>query len=138
MAGKIPTGAAAATAAVLLMVLTTVPAADAQSPQATAQPAELEAVTVMAPRITYKRARGYMPVTIVEKSARVTAADLDFTRSTDIYVLEDRVRKAAAQLCEELTREYPSGQPSTDACIRRAVNDTMAQVRETLREARAP
>lgn len=137
MAGKIPAGVAAATSAVLLMASIIVPVAEAQSPQATAPPAELEAVTVMAPRITYKRERGYMPVTIVEKSARVTAADLDFTRSTDIYVLEDRVRKAAAQLCEELTREYPSGQPNTDACIRRAVNDTMAQVRETLHEARA-
>lgn len=135
MAGRFSAGTIGA--AVLLTALCTLPAADAQSPQATAPPTELEAITVMAPRLTYKRERGYLPVTIVEKSARVTTADLDFTRSTDIYVLEDRVRKAAVQLCEELTREYPLGQPSTDACVRRTVNDTMAQVRETLREARA-
>lgn len=136
MAGKIPAGAARA--AVLVAALSAVFATGAQAPQATAPPTELEAITVMAPRLTYKRERGYLPVMLVEKSVRVTAADLDFTRSTDVYVLEDRVRKAAAQLCEELTREYPLGQPDTDACIRRTVNDTMAQVRETLREARGP
>ncbi len=99
-------------------------------------PTELGTVTVMAPRITYtvKRERGStipVEVTVVEQSAQVRFDDLDLTRTTDLYTLEGRVGDAAANICEALAQQYPDGTPSTSTCTRRAIDDAMAQVRQT-------
>lgn len=130
-------GTATATSMALLIALSSALPAMAQT--RTQEPTELEAISVVAPRITYKtvRERGsVLPVfqTIAEKSARVNVSDLDLTRTSDLYRLEGRVNEAAARVCDELAREFPDGEPSTPVCTRRAAEDAMAQVRQMSRE----
>lgn len=132
---------AATSIALLIAVSSAIPVmAQTQSQPRSQEPTELEAISVVAPRITYKtvRERGsVLPVfqTIAEKSARVNVADLDLTRTSDLYRLEGRVNEAAARVCDELAREFPDGEPSTPVCTRRAAEDAMAQVRQISREA---
>lgn len=105
------------------------------------EPTDVGAITVVAPRITYQVVRDRTTVRrpavveIVEKRAEVTFADLDLTRSSDLFTLEDRVRQAASRVCEDLAREHPEGEPSTEICTRRATDDALAQVRRMSRRA---
>jgi UrcA family protein len=121
---------------VLLIALSIASPAIAQTPP---EPKQLETITVVAPRITYKvkRERGSLApteVTVAEKSAKVTLGDLDLTRTADLYVLEDRIGKAAAQVCEDLAQQFPEGEPSVAVCTRRATDDAMAQLRQVTRQ----
>ncbi len=90
-------------------------------------------ITVVAPRITRERARrgsgSLLQVESVEQTAVVDFGDLDLGRTADMFMLEDRIREAAAQICEELSERYPQGQPATSVCIQRAVEDAMADAR---------
>jgi UrcA family protein len=101
-------------------------------------PTEVKEITVVAPRITYQAKReggSVIPkeVTIAKKTALVSYADLDLSRSADLYTLEDRIAKAAAQVCEELAQELPDGEPATAVCTRRATDDAMAHLRMVTR-----
>ena len=102
------------------------------------QPTAVEGITVMAPRITYRieRQRGSavpVKVTLAEQSAVVDIADLDLARTADLYTTEERVSEAARTLCEDLTRQFPDGSPSTAVCTRRAIDDAMEQVYQVAR-----
>jgi len=104
------------------------------------QPTELETVTVLAPRVTYRTTRAgdsVLPTTleIAEKTATVNYGDLDLTRTADLYTLEERVAEAAARICEQLADQFPDGTPSTPDCTRRATDDAMTRVRMTARQA---
>lgn len=91
----------------------------------------VDTITVVAPRITVERPTGVVSKVITaEKNARVAFSDLDLARTADLHELEARVSEAATGICNDLTSELPFGQPSTSACIRRAVDDAMSQVRE--------
>lgn len=95
---------------------------------------ELEAITVVAPRITRQRQRGgKMQVSSAEQTAEVEFDDLDLNRTADLFALEDRVEQAADRVCKELADLYPDGEPSTEVCIRRATDDAMAEVRSAAR-----
>ena len=102
----------------------------------TPPPTELEAVTVVAPRVTYER--GYRPgggaprqVRVTQQTAVVDASDLDLTRIADMQTLKTRVDQAAKRVCDELTGLYPTGEPDPDVCARRASTDAMAWVEKT-------
>ncbi len=95
---------------------------------------EITEITVMAPRITRKQRMPYGETIIAEKNARVNFEDLDITRTADFRELEDRVRKAAERICNQLEDELPFGEPSTPVCINRAVEDAMSQVEILLEE----
>ena len=106
--------------------------------QTTTTSTDLNTVTVVAPRITYKIKReggSAIPreITLAEKTALVTFGDLDLTRTADLYTLEGRVGAAAARVCEELAQDFPDGEPSTSVCTRRATDDAMAQLRTVAR-----
>lgn len=121
------------------MALVIAAALSTASPALAQAPTELGTITVMAPRVTYQTKReggSVVPVmlTIVEKSALVRFADLDLTRTADLYTLEGRIGEAAAQVCGELAQEYPEGTPSTPTCTRRAIDDAMTQVRQASRQ----
>lgn len=94
---------------------------------------ESDRITVIAPRITRERVRrapgSLAYVEMVESSAMVDYSDLDLGRTADMFVLEQRIREAATRVCEELTEMYPRGQPTTEVCIRRAIEDSMADAR---------
>ena len=126
--GAIPLG--------LLFALSTGGSAIAQK---NTQPQELETITVVAPRITYqvKREGGSVipkEVTIAKKTAVVSYADLNLSRTADLYTLEDRIDKAAAQVCQELAQELPDGEPNVTVCTRRAADDAMAYLRRMNRQ----
>lgn len=129
--------------AALLIAASIAHPATAQEPAqepATQQPTELETITVMAPRVTYRVTRAgdsVLPTTleIAEKSALVEFGDLDLTRTADLYTLEERVSEAATRICGELAEEFPDGTPNATICTRRATDDAMTRVRETARQA---
>ena len=108
--------------------------------QTSAQPKEVESIVVVAPRITYREVRptggSVIPkeVTITKKTALVSYGDLDLSRTADLYALEDRIDKAAAQVCRELAQEEPEGEPDVAVCTDRAARDAMAHLRQTTRQ----
>ena len=125
--------AAEAVSVALLMALSGAGPALAQTPT------DVDTITVVAPRITYQVKRvgdSAIPkeVTVAKKSALVAFNDLDLTRTADLYQLEDRVGKAAVQVCGELAQEFPEGTPSTETCTRRAIDDAMARVQMVARQ----
>jgi UrcA family protein len=128
--------------ALSIMAAAAVPALAQQAatpPEARATPTELEKITVVAPRITYRvrRERGSavpQEVTVAEKSAVVEFGDLDLTRSADLFTLEDRVNDAATRVCNELSEQFPEGEPSSLVCARRASDDAMSRVRAMSRQ----
>lgn len=91
--------------------------------------AELERITVIAPRVTHHETR-IGETLIVEKDAEVDLSDLDLNRTSDYFTLERRVKAAATRICEELREDYPRGSPSTRVCIQRAFDDAMDSVKE--------
>tara|TARA_R110002110_G_scaffold111137_2_gene276814 strand:+ start:9953 stop:10255 length:303 start_codon:yes stop_codon:yes gene_type:complete len=97
----------------------------------------MEEIVVVAPRITREREErvGVARVLTVNRDEAVSLADLDLSRTADVRKLEQRIAEAAGRICEELANEYPFGEPSTPVCIRRAVDDAMAQVDEAVDEA---
>ena len=113
-------------------------AAMVSTPSAIAQGARvMEEIVVVAPRITREREErvGVARVLTVNRDEAVSLADLDLSRTADVRKLEQRIAEAAGRICEELANEYPFGEPSTPVCIRRAVDDAMAQVDEAVDEA---
>ena len=93
----------------------------------------MEEIEVTAPRVTtMDRPFGTGKTRVVHKKALVNTADLDLRKSSDMMMLEKRVRTAAERVCRMLEEDMPFGQPSQDVCTQRAVMDTMASVRETV------
>lgn len=118
--------------AALLAALAAGPAPAIAQDQPNAE--ELEAIMVVAPRITRQQQQGgRRQVSAAEQTAQVDFSDLDLSRTVDMFTLEDRVKQAADRVCEELTELYPEGEPSTEVCVRRATDDAMAQVRHATR-----
>lgn len=97
----------------------------------------IEEVVVVAPRVTTKREGrvGGTRALTVDRDEVVSLDDLDLSRTADVRILEQRISEAARRICEELADEYPFGQPSTPVCIRRAIDDAVAQVDEAVDEA---
>jgi UrcA family protein len=124
----------------LLIALSSTGIASAQEPEQPEAPAQLQSITVVAPRITYHTERQRdsakrVRVDVAKQSAMVEYGDLDLSRTAGLYALEDRVHQAAEQVCSELADLYPEGEPSTPVCVRRATDDAMAQVRSRARQA---
>ena len=128
----------------LLIALATGSTAIAQTPTtpttATTPTTEMETITVVAPRITYqvRRERGSAvprEVTVVEQTALVKLGDLDLTRTADLYTLEERITAAAAEVCQAVAAQVPEGQPSTQICTQRAIDDAMAEAQMIVRVA---
>lgn len=95
----------------------------------------MEEVIVVAPRITRETPQDAMGGLIVERDEILDITGLDLTRTSDLLELEQRIEDSATRLCNELEEEYPLGSPRTLVCIRRAVEDTMAQVEQAVGEA---
>jgi UrcA family protein len=124
----------------MLLALLVAAPASAQGPtknmaQSPTKSTELGAITVVAPRIVYRETRrvggSVIPkeITLIQKTVEVTYNDLDLKRSSDVYVLEDRIARAAHGVCEDLAREVPDGEPDSAICARRASKDAITQVR---------
>lgn len=131
---------AGAVAASMLMVLSIATPAMAQGPtpsmaDSATKSTELGAITVTAPRIAYKQVRrvagSVIPkeITLIQKTVQVSYGDLDLMRTSDRYVLEERVGRAAHGVCNDLANEAPDGEPDTAICALRAAKDAMAQLK---------
>ncbi len=87
---------------------------------------------VIAPRIVRERV-GAEEVLSAEKQAVVSFSDIDITRTDGLFELEGRITDAATRLCDELAELIPRGHPRSSLCIRRAVDDAVAEAREAAR-----
>lgn len=107
---------------------------------AQAQPArssEEEQVTVDGPYIVRQEKMtrslsGMMAEQTISVSQRVSYADLDLSRQSDVDLLRWRVKTAAKDSCRQLERRFPSSiyipDQTMHECIRDATSQAMAQV----------
>jgi len=95
----------------------------------------MDSITVVAPRTTETKQRMGSAVREItaKREARVDLRDLDLARRADWQTLEERVDTAAVRICRELAGQLPRGRPDTTTCVRRAVDDALAQVEEATR-----
>ena len=81
----------------------------ASTPLAAQQSAEPnEEVTVFAPYVI-KKVNGPKNAQIITVSRKVNYHDLDLSKPADISTLEQRVKRSAEDVCNELDRHYTSG-----------------------------
>ncbi|MFN2327387.1 MAG: UrcA family protein [Chromatocurvus sp.] len=95
----------------------------------------MEEVVVVAPRIIRETRTDPTGGLIVERDEALDITDLNLARTADLRELEQRIEEAATRICEQLEEQYPAGSPRTPVCIRRAVEDSMAQVEQAVSEA---
>ena len=91
-----------------------------------------EQVTVDGPytvqhQVTKRAIRGRMEEETMSVSQRVSYADLDMSKQSDVDTLRDRVRTAARDSCRELERRFPSSVYIPDKTRRECVVDTTSQ-----------
>ena len=76
---------------------------------------------------TASPAPGYYKVVM---SSRVSYADLDLAKPTDVAKLEWRINEAATVVCEKLGKAYPDSGPNTKECAKRAADKALAEARK--------
>ncbi len=107
-----------------------------QAEQAEVEEEVMDRIRVVAPRVTRTpERRGRYQVELVERSDYVDYGDLDLTRTADMFELEERVHEIATEVCTLLAEMFPRGSPSTETCIRRAVEDARPLVEAAVRAA---
>ena len=92
-------------------------------------------IIVTAPNITHEVSKniGSYKVPITHRmDAKVSYADLDLGRTSDVQVLAQRIELAANQLCTDLAKEFPFGEPRMSKCVADAVDSTKGQVEEAV------
>lgn len=76
---------------------------------------------------TASPAPGYYKVVM---SSRVSYADLDLAKPTDVAKLEWRINEAATVVCDKLGKAYPDSGPNTKECAKRAADKALAEARK--------
>lgn len=113
------------------------PALTAGLGAAQAAPSQEEQVTVDGPytvqtQVTKRAMQGRMEEETISVSQKVSYADLDMSKQSDVNTLRDRVATAAKDSCRELERRFPSAIYIPDKtkfeCVRDATSQAMAQV----------
>ena len=100
-----------------------------------AQEEATENVTVFAPYVVKKTTSGMSKdrVTTVKVSRDVSYQDLDLTTTDGKAQLETRVKDAAADVCKELDRRFPTSVyvpvGSNKDCVKNAIAEVMAEVK---------
>jgi len=72
-------------------------------------------------------APGYYKVVM---SSRVSYADLDLAKPTDVATLELRIKEAATVVCDKLGKAYPDSGPNTKECAKRAADKALAEAKK--------
>jgi UrcA family protein len=72
-------------------------------------------------------APGYYKVIM---SSRVSYADLDLAKPTDVATLEWRIKEAATVVCDKLGKAYPDSGPDTKECAKRAADKALAEAKK--------
>ena len=91
-------------------------------------------VVVEAPQIVHTklgRTSSGVREEMVSLSHHVKYGDLDLTKTSDMTVLQERVREAARRGCAELQRLYPL-ETHDPACVKKAVAHAMPQARAAM------
>ena len=97
-----------------------------------AQPLE-EIVVEASPIVKEGKAEAAIPAPGYYKvvmSSRVSYADLDLAKTTDVATLEWRINEAAKVVCEKLGKAYPDSGPDTKECTKRAADKALAEARK--------
>jgi UrcA family protein len=78
------------------------------------------------------------PIEDVSLSASVRTDDLNLQSPADIMELRDRVWQTARRLCDRLEFQYPISTPQGYWCVKKAVNNTNAQIDAAIHNYRSP
>ena len=78
---------------------------------------------------TASPAPGYYKVMM---SSRVSYADLNLAKATDVATLEWRINEAAKVVCEKLGKAYPDSGPDTKQCAKRAADKAMTEANKVI------
>ena len=73
-----------------------------------------------------------VPIRNVTLSYGVSADGLDLSTHTGAVAFEQRVKDAAHQACQDISRQYPNATPSETDCARAAVQQAMGRVQELI------
>lgn len=123
--------------ALLVLGLQILPASFSPAQAQQARAGEEEQVTVDGPYIvrqekTKRSMGGLTAEQTISVSQRVSYADLDLSRQSDVNLLRWRVKAAAKDSCRQLERRFPSSLYIPDQtmhqCIRDAADQALAQV----------
>lgn len=107
---------------------------------ALAQEAGSQEISVIAPQVTVEQQKpndsGMMKVLIYTVQRRVSFADLDLRQDADAQRFRQRIRDAAQEGCDQITREHPFAQDGR--CVKTATDNAMVQADRVIEAARAP
>ena len=103
---------------------------------AQAQADQLAEVTVSAQRMVNTTVVSHsatgIPTELISISFRVNYADLDLTKGDGVQTLKSRIEVAAREGCEQLDRLYPLTPREAPKCIKKALDDSSAQLRNAI------
>ncbi|MBV9994138.1 MAG: UrcA family protein [Caulobacteraceae bacterium] len=91
-------------------------------------------VVVTAPYRHQRSSTTGAPIETVSMSRVVDVSDLDLNTHWGWRVMRQRVASAARDQCDQLETLYPVAAQDNPPCVRRAVHEALASVRENLAE----
>lgn len=118
--------------------LTALPAHAQQSNEPLEEIIILEAP--LAVRYPDGRSASGVPYEVVELTRRVSYADLDLRRDSDVDTLENRIEVTATDSCQQLAEMFPLDISSdeTRTCVKQAISGAMEQADTAIAMASAP
>lgn len=76
------------------------------------------------------------PINVVTNKRVVSYGDISLTTASGVKALENRIRDAAKEACDELDRKYPVTAENSGNCFNNAVEGAMADARVAIETAR--
>ncbi len=92
----------------------------------------IEEIVVVAPRVVAQREHLPFGREQINISYAVSYADLDLRKTEDSRELQNRIREAADDICEQLESLAPHGAPSRSGCVREATQKAMADAKQAI------
>jgi UrcA family protein len=96
---------------------------------------KVEATRVVASGMTAKtmgHTSSGVPIKDITVGYGVSSEGLDLSTNTGATAFEQRVKDAAEQACQEISRQYPGATPSDAACAKAAADQAMVRVHELI------
>ncbi len=93
-------------------------------------------IVVIGPHFNARTSPLNAPPEDVRISQRIPYADLDLATPRGAYILRERVRYAAAQICSRLQNVYPYEITPHVPCFRAVLNDSMPRAESAIDDAR--
>lgn len=95
----------------------------------------IEEIIIEAPRVVrheVERTATGTKIELIQLRRRVSYADLDLTKHSDVTKLEERINTTAEQACSQLAELFPLAASDNPDCVDRAVDDAMEQMEKVV------